>query len=148
MKVNQYKLYYKLIYKYYLFFVFTLNFYLYTVIAFLQNAPYVDFFQFFLYLNILLSFCYYPIIRIYMNKHDLILKEINKTHNILKISNYDSKDIQNENVILDTKSNFDEGEIVYNPLNSIPEEKLEINHYNIIIEENLNNLVLDIKDDY
>ena len=150
MKVYQYKLYYKLIYKYYLLFVFTLNLYLYMVIAFLQNAPYIDFFQFFLYVNILLCFCNYPLIRLYMNKHDVILKEINKTHNILKIANYENENenVQNENIILETKSNFDEGEIVYNPLNLIPEEKIEIETQDIIIEEDLNNLVLEIKDDY
>ena len=83
-----------------------------------------------------------------MNKHDVILKEINKTHNILKIANYENENIQNENIILETKSNFDEGEIVYNPLNLIPEEKIEIEPEDIILEENLNNLVLEIKDDY
>ena len=149
MKVHQYKLYYKLVYKYYLLFVFTLNFYLYTVIAFLQNAPYIDFFHFFLYLNILVSFCNYPLIRLYMNKHDLILKEINRTHNILKIKNYENENenIQNENIILDTKSNFDDGEFVYNPLNLIPEEKIETEPHDIILEANLNNLVLEIKND-
>ena len=85
-----------------------------------------------------------------MNKHDVILKEINKTHNILKIANYENENenVQNENIILETKSNFDEGEIVYNPLNLIPEEKIEIETANIIIEEDLNHLVLEIKDDY
>ena len=149
MKVYQYKLYYKFIYKYYLLLVFTLNFYLYTLIAFLQNAPYIDFFSFFLYINILICFCYYPVIKVYMNKHDSILKEINKTYNILKIINYKNKNknIINENVILERKNDIDNSSFVYNPMNLMPEQKLDMLDQDVVVEENLNNLVLEITND-
>ena len=54
MKVNQYKLYYKLIYKHYLILFNFLNVYLYLMLGVLQRAPINDFFYFFLYINIMI----------------------------------------------------------------------------------------------
>ena len=82
-----------------------------------------------------------------MNKHDLILKEINRNHNILKIMNYENENIDNENVVLQ-RININDCDFVYNPLNLIPEQKLETLEtldQEIVAEENLNNLVLEIK---
>ena len=97
--------------------------------------------------NIVLTFLNYPFIKFYMNKHDLILKEINRNHNILKIMNYENENIDNENIVLQ-RININDCDFVYNPLNLIPEQKLEtletLDH-EIVAEENLNNLVLEIK---
>jgi len=147
IKVYQFKLYYRLIYKHYLLLFFCLNLYLFLMLGFLQQAQNDDYFYFFLYVNIVLTFLNYPVIKVYMQKHDLILKEINRTHNILKIMNYKNENIPDENVILQ-RININDYDFVYNPLNLIPEQKLETLEtldQEIVAEENLNNLVLEIK---